>query len=207
MRPRALAVALVTAVCATGVVYEASAQIRVSGTVTDTWGNPLEGVQVEVKLSGGGGSTVSEVTDADGEFSMFLEISDYEFTYTLSGYQGVRQGRQIRSGYAPGRGRRGEPPIELQLLSSGQFLRDEHQFEAEGGTHRLTLKVDGMFEFEDDEGEGEGNYSIQDTSAILTVRDYDGPDDRFSITEPVVVTAPNNGFLSLVWGETTLTKK
>ncbi len=207
MRTRALAVALVSAVCATGVVNEASAQIRVSGQVTDTWGNPLEGVQVEAKRPEGGGSTSSEVTDADGEFQMILDISDYEFTYILSGYQGIRQTRQVRSGYAPGRGRRGPPPIELELLNSGQFLRDEHQFEAEGGTHSLTLKTDGMFEFEDDEGEGEGNYSIQDTSAILTVRDYDGPDDRFSITEPVVVTAPNNAFLSLVWGETTLTKK
>ena len=42
---------------------------------------------------------------------------------------------------------------------------------------------------------------------VLTVRDYDGPDDKYAITEPVVVTAPNEGFLSLVWGETTLTKK
>ncbi len=209
MRIRAHAVALATAVCAALVVHQASAQqVLVSGKVTDTWGNPLEGVQVEAKQPEGGGSPRTEVTNADGEFRMIgLDTTDYEFTYILSGYQGVRQMREIRTQYAPGRARRGPPPIELQLLSSGQFLRDEHQFEAEGGTHSLTLKPDGMFEFEDAEGEGEGNYFIQDTSAILTVRDYDGPDDRFSITEPVVLTAPNDAFGSLVWGETTLTKK
>ena len=208
MMIRAIAVALVTAVCATLVVHEAFAQVLVTGKITDTWGNPLEGVTVEAKLSDGGGSTRSEVTDAKGEFQMIgLETTDYEFTYTLSGYLGVRQMRQIRTQYAPGRARRGPPPVELELLSSGQFLRDEHQFEAEGGPHSLTLKPDGMFEFEDAEGEGEGNYSLQDTSAVLTVRDYDGPDDKYAITEPVVVTAPNEGFLSLVWGETTLTKK
>ena len=209
MRMRAPAVALATAVGATLVVNQASAQqILVSGQVTDTWGNPLEGVEVVATLPNSGGSPRSELTDADGEFQMIgLDTAAYEFTYTLSGYQGIRQLREIRTQYAPGRSRRGPPPIELELLSGGSFLRDEHEFEAEGGTHSLTLKPDGMFEFEDPEGEGEGNYSIQDTNAVLIVRDYDGPDDTFSITEPVVVTAPNDGFLSLVWGETTLTKQ
>jgi hypothetical protein len=209
MRIRGLAVALATAVCVTLVVHQASAQqVLVSGKVTDTWGNPLEGVQVVATQANSGGSPRSEITDADGEFQMIgLDTADYEFTYTLGGYQGIRQIRDIRTQYAPGRARRGPPPIELELLKSGKFLRDEHQFETEGGTHSLTLKADGMFEFEDPEGEGEGNYSIQDATAMLTVRDYDGPDDTFSIAEPVVVTAPNNGFLSVVWGETTLTKK
>lgn len=209
MRIRALAAALATAVCVTVVVDVASAQqILVSGKVTDTWGNPLEGVQVVATLPNSGGSPRAEVTDADGEFQMIgLDTTAYEFTYTLSGYQGIRQLREIRSQYAPGRARRGPPPIELELLPSGSFLRDETQFEAEGGTHSLKLKPDGMFEFEDPEGEGEGNYAIQGATAILTVRDYDGPDDTFSITEPVVVTAPNDGFLSVVWGETKLTKK
>ncbi len=208
MRIRALAGALATVVCATLGVHQASAQTRVSGKVIDTWGNSLEGVQVAAVRPDGGGSSFTEVTDADGEFMMIgLDGSEYEFTYTLSGYQGIRQLRQIRTQYAPGRARRGPPPVELELLSSGSFLRDETQFEAEGGTHSLTLKPDGMFEFEDPEGEGEGNYAIQDATAILTVRDYDGPDDTFSITEPVVVTAPNDGFLSVMWGETKLTKK
>ena len=41
----------------------------------------------------------------------------------------------------------------------------------------------------------------------LTVRDYDGDDDKFSITEPVVVTFANDLFNSLTWGEATLSEK
>ena len=65
-----------------------------------------------------------------------------------------------------------------------------------------------MFEFKDADGEGEGNYALQDLNVVLTVRDYDGKDDdRYMVKEPVVVTAPDNSFLSLVWGETMLKKK
>ena len=41
----------------------------------------------------------------------------------------------------------------------------------------------------------------------LTVRDYGGNDDKFSITEPVVVTFPNELYNSMTWGDTTLRKK
>ncbi len=41
----------------------------------------------------------------------------------------------------------------------------------------------------------------------LTVRDYDGDDDKFSITEPVVVTFVNELFNALTWGEATLETK
>ena len=82
MRIRAHAVALATAVCAALVVHQASAQqVLVSGKVTDTWGNPLEGVQVEAKQPEGGGSPRTEVTNADGEFRMIgLDTTDYERT-------------------------------------------------------------------------------------------------------------------------------
>ena len=206
MAVRALAVVLVTTFLAALAVHEAFAQmVVVEGQVTDTWGNPLEGVEVEAKREDGGGATRSTVTDADGEFQMVgIEPETYEFTYRLSEYLGARQLREIRP---QGRRRRRPVPVELELLGSGLYLRDETAFEAEGGTPSLTLKPDGMFEFEDAEGEGEGNYSIQDLSAILTVRDYDGPDDKYTITEPVVVTAQTNQFMSLAWGETTLNKK
>ena len=206
MGVRALAVVLVTTVLATLAVHEAFAQmVVVAGQVTDTWGNPLEGVEVEAKRQDGGGAMRSASTDADGEFQMVgIEPANYEFTYRLSGYLGARQLRVIRP---QGRRRRRPAPVELELLGSGLYLRDETEFEAEGGAPSLTLKPDGMFEFEDAEGEGEGNYSIQDLSAILTVRDYDGPDDKYTITEPVVVTAPTNQFMSLAWGETMLNKK
>ena len=206
---RTLAAAVVTMVCAALVVSDASAQmVQATGTITDTWGNPLEGVQVDARQEDGGGSSFSTVTDEDGDYQLIgLETTTYEFTYTLAGYQGVRQLRELRTQTAPGRMRRRSAPIELEVLAVGQVLQEEFAFEAEGGTPSLTLKSDGMFEFEDAEGEGEGNYSIQDLSVILTVRDYDGPDDTYTITAPVVVSAPTNQFQSLVWGETTLTKK
>ncbi len=206
---RTLAAVVVTTVCTTLVVPGASAQmVQATGTITDTWGNPLEGVQVDARQEDGGGSSFSTVTDEDGEYQLIgLETTTYDFTYTLAGYQGVRQLRELRSQSAPGRMRRRPAPIELEVLAVGQVLQEEFAFEAEGGTPSLTLKSDGMFEFEDAEGEGEGNYSIQDLSVILTVRDYDGPDDTYTITAPVIVSAPTNQFQSLVWGETTLTKK
>ena len=206
---RTLAAAVVTTVCATLVAPGVSAQmVQATGTITDTWGNPLEGVQVDARQEDGGGSSFSTVTDEDGDYQLIgLETTTYEFTYTLAGYQGVRQLRELRTQTAPGRMRRRSAPIELEVLAVGQVLQEEFAFEAEGGTPSLTLKSDGMFEFEDAEGEGEGNYSIQDLSVILTVRDYDGPDDTYTITAPVVVSAPTNQFQSLVWGETTLTKK
>lgn len=190
MGVRALAVVLVTTVLATLAVHEAFAQmVVVAGQVTDTWGNPLEGVEVEAKRQDGGGAMRSASTDADGEFQMVgIEPANYEFTYRLSGYLGARQLREIRP---QGRRRRRPAPVELELLGSGLYLRDETEFEAEGGAPSLTLKPDGMFEFEDAEGEGEGNYSIQDLSAILTVRDYDGPDDKFNVKAPLVVEFGN----------------
>ena len=76
-----------------------------------------------------------------------------------------------------------------------------------GAAPKLKLNEDGTFEFEDAEGEGEGTYGIVDLSAILVVRDYDGPDDKFSVRQPVTITAPNDQFLSLTWGEATLRKQ
>jgi hypothetical protein len=210
MRFRTLAVALAATALATLIAPEAHAQlVRAEGQITDTWGNPLEGVQVDARRQDGGGSSFSAVTDEDGEYLIIgLETTAYEFTYTLAGYQGVRQFREMRSqGGAPGRRRRRPAPIELEVVPLGQVLNDEFEYEAEGGTPSLTLKSDGMFEFEDAEGEGEGNYHIQDLNAVLTVRDYDGPDDKYTVREPVVVTARTNQFLSLAWGETTLNKK
>ena len=209
MRFRTLAAALATTVLATLVVQDVSAQtVRFGGTVTDTWGNPLEGVAVEATRQDGGGSTRSAVTDDDGEFQMIgLQSTTYEFTYRLDGYVGTRQIREIRSQVSLGGARRRPAPIELEARGTGQYLRNEADFAAEGGTPSLTLKPDGTFEFEDAEGEGEGSYSIQEQSAILIVRDYDGPDDKYTISVPVVVTAPTSQFLSFAWGETTLNKQ
>lgn len=199
---RTLAVALVTAVLATLVVHEAFAQLlQARGTVTDEWGNPLEGVQVEAMQEDGGGNNQSSITDEDGEFQMVgLASSIYQFTYTLDGYQGIRQSREIRTTTRPAR-------VELAALPSGSRLRNETEFDAEGGTPRIKFDDDGTFEFEDAEGEGEGTYGIVELSAVMIVRDYDGPDDKYTITQPVVVTFSSGQFDSLTWNGTTLTKK
>ena len=44
-------------------------------------------------------------------------------------------------------------------------------------------------------------------SAILIVRDYDGPDDKFSVKTPVVVEFADQQFLSLTHDGMQLTKK
>ena len=59
----------------------------------------------------------------------------------------------------------------------------------------------------DAEGEGQGTYGIVELTAVMVVRDYDGPDDKYSIAEPVVVTFPTDQYLSLTWGDATLPKK
>ena len=183
--------------------------VRAEGRLVDAWGNALEGVQVEARQADGGGSTFSAVTDEDGEYLILgLETTAYEFTYTLAGYQGVRQLREMRTQRgAPGRLGRREEPIELAVLPLGQVLNDEFEYEDESGAFSLTLTPDGMFEFEDADGEGEGTYYVQDLDAILTVRDYDGPDDKYTIREPLTLTAQTNQFLTLAWGETTLNTK
>ena len=205
MRIRALAVMLVMTACGTSAAHMALAQNAMAeGLLTDTWGNPLEGVEIEARRADGGGAPRTAETDDDGEFRMMgMDSATYEFTYRIFGYVGARQIIDV----SPGRRRGRLTAIELELDGSGLYLQEELSFEAEGGTPSVTLKSDGMFEFEDAEGEGEGNYSIEDLSAILTVRDYDGPDDKYSIAEPVVVTTTDTSFMSLAWGETSLARK
>ena len=72
---------------------------------------------------------------------------------------------------------------------------------------RIKFDDDGTFDFEDAEGEGEGTYGIVELSAVMIVRDYDGPDDKYTVTQPVVVTFSSGQFDSLAWNGTTLTKK
>ena len=63
-------------------------------------------------------------------------------------------------------------------------------------------------EFEDAEGEeGEGTYGVVELNALLVVRDYDGDDDKYSISDPVVVTFANDLFTSLTWEGATLRKQ
>lgn len=184
------------------VATDAFAQARARGKVTDAWGNGLEGVQVTAERRGGGGSPNSVTTDEDGEFQIIgLSSAMYDFTYIIDGYQGIRMGANVRvSNTRP-------IEVELEVLPSGSRMRNDTEFEAEGGTPKIKFGGDGLFEFEDAEGEGEGTYGIVELNAVMIVRDYDGPDDKYTIKEPVVVTFPNDQFNSLSWGDATLTKQ
>ena len=184
-------------------VGDAWGQSQVSGTVTDEWGNGLAGVQIVVERRDGGAGGRTSATEDSGEFFMLgLPTGAYDFTFTLDGYQGVRFGTRVTA--------RNNQPIDIELAvnAAGMSLRGEQEFEAEGGSPRITFREDGVFEFEDAEGEeGEGTYGIIDLSAHLVVRDYDGDDDRYSLTEPVVLTFANDQFRSLTWDGATLNRK
>ena len=175
-----------------GAAASAGAQSRTRGQVTDEWGNGLEGVTVDAEPTGPG-SPQTATSDEDGRFEFgLLSSGDWFFTATLDGYQGVRQ-RAAISQLSQNR----PVNIELPVLSSGSRFRERTEFEADGGTPRFRFEDDGSFEFEDAEGEGEGTYGIVELSAVLIVRDYDGPDDKFNIQIPVVVAFSDQTFASL----------
>ncbi len=185
------------------VAVDAGAQIRINGKVTDTWGNGLPGVQITAERERGGGSAVTTTTEDDGEFFMMvLTSANYEITFLRDGYQGILTPADIRM--------RDNRPIELELeaLPSGSRLRGEQEFQAEGGTPRITFNEDGFFEFEDAEGEeGMGTYGIVEQDALLVVREYDGDDDKYSIGEPVVISFSSDQFTSFDWDGVSLTKQ
>ena len=202
MRFRSILVVVTVLVSGTFLVSDARGQGRVQGEVTDKWGNGLGAVQIAVERTDGGGS-YSAATEDDGEYIILgLQSGTYEITFTLDGYQGVRVAENVRSSAGP------RLDVELEALASGGRLRGEQDFEAEGGSPKIKFKEDGIFEFEDAEGEeGEGTYGVVELSALLVVRDYDGDDDKYSISEPVVVTFANDQFTSLTWEGATLRKQ
>ena len=183
------------------VAASAAAQGRARGEVTDRWDNPLEGATVLAEPMSGDPRTT--ITDADGRFQFLgLSSGDWSFTATLDGYQGLRQTVAIRQ-----LGGGSSVDFELSVLATGSRFRERTEFEAEGGTPKFRFEDDGTFEFEDADGEGEGTYGIVELAAILIVRDYDGPDDKFTIEIPVVVEFGNQLFTSLTYDGVQLPKK
>ena len=204
-RPRGVYVRAFCRVVAIGVLLtvavSAGAQTVTRGEVTDESGNGLEGVTLLAEATGGGGSQTT-TTDEDGEFRFIgLSSVEWSFTATLDGYQGVRGIVTIR--------RTNNQPVEFELpwLTTGGVFRERTDFEAEGGTPQFRFEEDHTFEFEDDEGGGEGNYGIVDQTAVLIVRDYDGPDDRFNVNTPVVVEFGDEQFSSLTYAGVQIPKK
>ncbi len=180
----------------------ANAQARVTGEVTDEWGNGIPGVLVSAQRDGGG-APVTTTTEDNGEFFMIgLSSAEYNITFTRDGYQGIRMPVLVRT--------TGNRPIELELevTPTGGRLRGEQEFRAEGGSPWMTFREEGTFEFEDADGEeGMGTYGVVELDALLVVREYEGDDDRYSIGEPVVVTFNSDQFTSFTWDGVELTKQ
>ena len=175
---------------------------RLRGRVTDQWENGIAGVVITTELVAGGAGRET-TTDEDGDFVISgVPPGDWLLEFRADGYQGVRAPTRVQA-LNTNRPLR----IELEALPPGGRLNGDPEFEAEGGTPNIKFTEDGRFEFVDAEGEGQGTYGIVELTAVMVVRDYDGPDDKYSIAEPVVVTFPTDQHLSLTWGDATLPKK
>ena len=200
---RSCVVALVAIGFVLSVGASAGAQNRTRGEITDEWDNPLEGATVLAERVQGVSQTQTATTDKNGRF-LFASLGpgQWSFTATLEGYQGLRQTVPI-GGFS------GTRPVnfELPVVSTGGRFRERTEFEADGGTPRFRFEEDGTFEFEDTDGEGEGTYGIVDLTAVLIVRDYDGPDDKFNVQTPVVVEFSDALFASLTHDGVQLPKK
>ena len=186
-------------VLATGVNAWSQGSFRAD--LTDEWDNPIVGAAVTMTADATG--IVQEATtDDDGDFQfMQLAAGEWELQIDADGYGGILSGVTIQNT------QNRSISIELVAFPPGGLFRDGLAFEAEGGTPSIDFDGDGEFEFEDAEGEGEGTYGLVDLSAVLTVRDYDGPDDKYSITQPVIVTFPSDQFMSLTWDGQVLTQQ
>lgn len=173
------------------------------GEVTDEWDNPLAGVTVIADPAGADGTQQTTTTDDGGSFSFIgLGSGDWQFTVLLDGYQGLAQVANVRR-----LGQTRALRFEMPATPAGGRFRERTEFRAEGGTPRFRFEDDERFEFEDEDGEGEGTYGIVGLSAVLTVREYDGPDDKFSLQTPVVVEFPNDLFTSATYNGVQLSKR
>ena len=197
----------VVAAVAFGMVLGAAALSEAQGVkrgqVTDEWDNPLEGVTVIADPAGADGTQQTTSTDDGGSFSFIgLGTGDWQFTVLLDGYQGLAQVANVRQ-----LGRTRPLSFEMPATPPGGRFRERTEFRAEGGTPRFRFEDDERFEFEDEEGEGEGTYGIVGLSAVLTVREYDGPDEKFSLRTPLVVEFPDDLFNSATYNGVQLQKR
>ena len=197
----------VVAAMAFGIVLGAAARSEAQGAkrgqITDEWDNPLEGVTVLAEPAGADGAPQSTTTDDNGNFSFIgLGSGDWAFTALLDGYQGLQQVANVRR-----TGQTRPLRFEMPARPAGGRFRERTEFRAEGGTPRFRFEEDGTFEFEDEDGEGEGTYGIVDLTAVLVMREYDGPDDKFSFQTPVVVEFPSNQFMSMTHNGVQLAKR
>ena len=198
---RGVVTVLATGVLALMTLVDAQAQARLRGTVTDEWDNALAGARV-ILANADTAVTQDTMTEEDGSYQIIgLAIGNYTVEFHAEGYQAIASSLTLRvSNSRP-------VDVELEALPFGSRFRDDTEFEAEGGTPMVAFDGEGKFEFKDANGEGEGTYGIDALNVVMVVRDYDGPDDTYSVAEPVVVTSPDDQFTRLTWGETALMKK
>lgn len=196
------------AVLVLALVSTAYAQAIGRGKITDQWDNPIPNVQiVAVPVDERGNArTRDTTTDENGDYVLQLTAEDYTVTFLAQGYQGIRVKINPHTRLGCGASIRQEN-FELKALPPGGRLRGSQTFEAEGGIPKVSFDDDGTFEFEDAEGEGEGTYGVVEQNAYLVVRDYDGPDDKYTILEPITVPFSSDQFTSFSWGDATLMKK
>lgn len=180
----------------------ALAQSVVRGEVKDEWGNAIAKASVLAEPESSGGSQTTTADD-DGRFQFVgLASGPWAFTVTADGYQGVR----VRANVQQGQNR--PMTVDLPVVPSGSRFRSTTRFVAEpGGQPTITFEENGTFRFEDAQGEGEGTYGINELTAELVIREYDGPPNKFSIATPIVVEFSDKMFTSLVMDGQKLVKK
>ena len=198
---RACAVGSGVAAFSLMLVAPSLAQSRVRGQVTDEYDNRIPSATIVAEPSGSG-IVSTTTTDDNGRFTFLGLSGEYTFTATAPEYGGVRTSATIR--------RLGENrPInfELPVQPSGGRFRSAATFVSDPPGTTISFDEDGTFEFEDAEGEGEGTYGIQGTNAELVVRRYDGPDDKFSVAEPITIQFADQQLTSFMMGDQKLVKR
>ena len=175
------------------------AQGRVRGEVTDEYDNPIPGATIAADASG---VASTATTDDNGRFQFLGLSGEYMFTATAPGYVGVRTTATIRQ-----LGDNRPINFELRVAASGQRFRSETTYVSDPPGTTISFDEDGSFEFEDAEGDGEGTYYMQGTNAELVVRRYDGPDDKFSIAEPITIQFADDQLTSFMMGDQKLVKQ
>ena len=194
-------IVLATGVLSLMTLVDAQAQARLRGTVADEWDNGLAGARVILEHADTA-ATQDTMTEEDGTYLIIgLATGNYTIEFHADGYQAIASSITVR--VADSR----PVDVELEALPFGSRFRDDTEFEAEGGTPMVAFDGEGKFEFKDAKGEGEGTYGIDALNVVMVIRDYDGPDDSYTLSEPVVVTSPDDQFTSLTWSGTALMKK
>ena len=188
----------------------AYAQAIIRGKITDKWDNPIPNVRIlaESLDKRRVDNPVEAVTDEKGQYVLAgLFAARYSLTYRAAGYQAIRVEIRPRSSAVGCTTNTNREDFELEATPPGGRLRGNQDYEAEGGLPKISFDDDGTFEFEDADGEGEGTYGVVELNGFLVVRDYDGPDDKYTILEEFIVTFANDQFRSFDWGDVTLAKK